>query len=367
MKTAITAAIAALAISAIGITFAARDGSGTYTLPAGNPVSTGTTISSTWANNTLTDIATALTNSIAKDGQTVATANLPMGGFKHTNVADATSRNQYATAGQSQDWDMQTLSSVSGTDTIVGSLTPSITGYQTGMPISFIPASTNTGATTLSINGLSARGIVKWDGDALAAGDLVADVPAFVVTSATQFVLLNPQSGNLSNGVAVSDLARLSQANTFTAQSQGASTTSGGVLWVEDSDAGVNGKAWGIWANGGAPQFFLWNDAHNATTPFISVARSGTTVDSLTLQGTSINLQGTTVLANGTAVSVSGHTHATTDITSGTLAIARGGTGTTDGTARNITGKAGTTKTLLPNASCPPASGGVDGQIWYCY
>jgi hypothetical protein len=53
-----------------------RNGTGTYNLPAGNPVSTGTTISSTWANNTLTDMATAITGSIASDGQTVITGAL---------------------------------------------------------------------------------------------------------------------------------------------------------------------------------------------------------------------------------------------------------------------------------------------------
>ena len=54
----------------------ARNGSGTYSLVAGNPVVTGTTISSTWANNTLTDIATALTGSVAADGQTPITGPL---------------------------------------------------------------------------------------------------------------------------------------------------------------------------------------------------------------------------------------------------------------------------------------------------
>jgi hypothetical protein len=53
-----------------------RNGSGVYNLPAGNPVVTGTTISSTWANNTLTDIATALSNSISADGQTPITGAL---------------------------------------------------------------------------------------------------------------------------------------------------------------------------------------------------------------------------------------------------------------------------------------------------
>lgn len=67
-----------------------RNGTGTYTLPAGNPVVTGTTISSTWANNTLSDIATALTQSLAKDGQTVPTANIPMGSFKITGLGAPT-------------------------------------------------------------------------------------------------------------------------------------------------------------------------------------------------------------------------------------------------------------------------------------
>ncbi len=45
-----------------------RDSNGTYSLPAGNPVVTLTTIASTWANSTLGDIATALTGSLARDG-----------------------------------------------------------------------------------------------------------------------------------------------------------------------------------------------------------------------------------------------------------------------------------------------------------
>jgi hypothetical protein len=65
-----------------------RNGSGVYTLPAGNPVVTGTTISSTWANSTLTNIASALTDSLAADGQTTATGNLKMGNNRITGLAD---------------------------------------------------------------------------------------------------------------------------------------------------------------------------------------------------------------------------------------------------------------------------------------
>ena len=67
-----------------------RNGTGTYNLPAGNPVVTGTTISSTWANTTLTDIATALTGSLASDGQTPATGNLDMNSNKIVNLAAGT-------------------------------------------------------------------------------------------------------------------------------------------------------------------------------------------------------------------------------------------------------------------------------------
>ena len=67
-----------------------RNGSGIYSLAAGNPVVTGTTVSSTWANSTLTDIASALTTSIASDGQTVISANIPMNSKKLTGLAAPT-------------------------------------------------------------------------------------------------------------------------------------------------------------------------------------------------------------------------------------------------------------------------------------
>jgi hypothetical protein len=67
-----------------------RNGSGTYSLPAGNPVVTGTTIASNWANTTLTDIATALTGSLASDGQTPATGNLDLNSYKLVNLAAGT-------------------------------------------------------------------------------------------------------------------------------------------------------------------------------------------------------------------------------------------------------------------------------------
>jgi microcystin-dependent protein len=74
-----------------------RNGSGTYNLPAGNPVVTATTITSAWANTTLSDIASALTGSLAADGQTPATGNLNMNTNRITNVVDPTLSQDAAT------------------------------------------------------------------------------------------------------------------------------------------------------------------------------------------------------------------------------------------------------------------------------
>jgi hypothetical protein len=74
-----------------------RNGSGTYNLPAGNPVITGTTISTTWANTTLTDIGTALTGSVASDGQTPMTGSLNLNTNKIVNLGTPTADQDAAT------------------------------------------------------------------------------------------------------------------------------------------------------------------------------------------------------------------------------------------------------------------------------
>jgi hypothetical protein len=77
-----------------------RNGSGIYNLPTGNPVVTGTTITSNWGNTTMSDIATALTGSLAADGQTPVTGNLQMGSNKITGMANGTASTDAATFGQ---------------------------------------------------------------------------------------------------------------------------------------------------------------------------------------------------------------------------------------------------------------------------
>ena len=65
-----------------------RNGSGTYSLPSGNPVVTGTTISSTVHNATMTDIGNEISNSLDKDGQTVITGTIDFNAQKLVLDAD---------------------------------------------------------------------------------------------------------------------------------------------------------------------------------------------------------------------------------------------------------------------------------------
>jgi hypothetical protein len=74
-----------------------RNGSGTYTLPAGNPVVTGTTITSSWANTTMQNIADGLTQSVASDGQTPMSGALNMATNKITSLGTPTASTDAAT------------------------------------------------------------------------------------------------------------------------------------------------------------------------------------------------------------------------------------------------------------------------------
>lgn len=55
-----------------------RDANGNYTLPAGNPVVTQTNISSAWANDTMSDMGTEMTDSLSRSGKGGMTGPFPI-------------------------------------------------------------------------------------------------------------------------------------------------------------------------------------------------------------------------------------------------------------------------------------------------
>lgn len=160
-----------------------RNGSGTYSRAVSAYVY-GTIISQTDVNAEMDDIATALTASLAKDGQTTPTANLPMGTYRHTGVGAAAARTDYARASQVQDGDLTELASVAGTNTVTATAPISLAAYAVGQVFQFVPANTNTGAVTLNLSSIGA-GAVQLRGKALVGSELVAGVPVTVFVTAT--------------------------------------------------------------------------------------------------------------------------------------------------------------------------------------
>lgn len=143
----------------------------------------------------MSDIATALTASIAKDGQTTPTANLPMGGYKHTSVAVAAALTDYARTDQVQNGAFQWLSSVSGADTITASATPTPAAYAAGQTWRFVSSGANTGAVTLNISSLGARAVTKNGSTALSANDIPSGAVVEVTDDGTRLQLKSVNTG----------------------------------------------------------------------------------------------------------------------------------------------------------------------------
>jgi hypothetical protein len=209
----------------------ARNGSGTYSLYSpGNPAVTGTVISSTTHNNTLNDIATALTQSIASTGVTTPTANLPMGTYRHTGVGNATAQACYASVTDVQNGSLVTLSSVSGADTITATAPLTVAAYAAGQRFQFVSAGANTGAVTLNVSSLGAKAITKLGATALAAGDIPNAALVEVVYDGTQFQIVGGLQ--LFKGAAAATVDLLTGANIASASTINLDTATGNRVHV---------------------------------------------------------------------------------------------------------------------------------------
>lgn len=118
----------------------------------------GINITDTRMDAEMDGFATGLSNCIAKDGQSTATANLPMGGFRHTDIGNASARNHYAAVGQVQDGGFVWGGTAAGTaDALTITTSPVTTAYASGQRFVFIPGSDNTGTATLNVNSLAQK------------------------------------------------------------------------------------------------------------------------------------------------------------------------------------------------------------------
>jgi hypothetical protein len=72
--------------------------------------------------------------------------------------------------------------------------TASFTSYTDGIVLYWIPANTNTGASTININGLGVINITNADGSALLAGEIIANVPATILIKGGAAILVSATS-----------------------------------------------------------------------------------------------------------------------------------------------------------------------------
>lgn len=71
-------------------------------------------------------------------------------------------------------------------------LTQAPAEYVEGLSVTFRPANSNTGPSTLNVNGLGVKAILRWDGNPLQAGDLLASSMADLRYDGLAFRLTNP-------------------------------------------------------------------------------------------------------------------------------------------------------------------------------
>ena len=170
----------------------AYNGSGTFLInTAGQPVVAGTVISSTTFNALTADLATGLSTVITKDGQTTVTANIPMASFKFTGLGVGSAATDSATLSQVQSTVTKLLASVSGTDTVTATASPTLTAYAAGQMFYLVAAGDNTTSVTLNIDALGAKAVTRDGSVALAAADIKSGEVVVVVYDGTRFQVVS--------------------------------------------------------------------------------------------------------------------------------------------------------------------------------
>lgn len=145
-------------------------------------------------------IAAALNNRIFADGTKVPTANLPMGGFRHTGVGNGAARDDYASIGQIQDGGIDYVNSTGSANAYAVAIAPAFPAYAEGMMVVFKANFANTGGATLNVNGLGAKTILKIGQAALASGDIEAGDIIACRYDGTNFQMLTVPRAIISAG-----------------------------------------------------------------------------------------------------------------------------------------------------------------------
>ncbi len=170
------------------------NGSGVYSAPASpgafNPaVAAGSADPSSW-NTLLTDISTALSTAICRDGQTTITANIPFNTKKITGLAPGTLLTDAANISQIVSSSLTGAADTGSANAYAIAPTVAISAYAAYQSFQFVAANANTTTSTLAVSGLAVKTIKRPNGDNLAANDILAGATCDVIYDGTNFVLI---------------------------------------------------------------------------------------------------------------------------------------------------------------------------------
>jgi len=262
-----------------------RNGSGVYTLPAGNPVVTGTVISTSWANNTMNDLASAMTDSVAADGQTPMTGPLNLNNNKVTNLANASLTGDAVNYGQFSTPTFTGAVTCSSTLTVTGDTTMSGTGQLK------IPNGTTGQRSATPVSGMIRFNstLNVYEGYTSLTGATISTI-TFVTTTAT---LTTATAHGLSTGntVFITGTTPAAYSGTFVITVTGTTTFTYTMLSTPSGNATVMGSyVYGNWAQigggatgAGGDQIFVENGVTVTANYTLSTNKNAMSVGPITI------------------------------------------------------------------------------------
>ena len=282
-----------------------RNGSGVYSLPAGNPVVTGTVISTSWANNTMNDLASAMTDSVAADGQTPMTGPLNLNSNKIVNLATGTTSNDAINYTQFNTPTFGGAVVCSSTLTVTGATalnsTLSVTGDTTmagNLAVNGTGQIKLPNGTTAQRSATPAVGSVRYnttlqtfEGYSTYSGQTISTI----TNSTTTATLTTATNHNLTSGtfVTVSGATPSAYNGTFSITVTGDATftytmltdPAGSATVVGSYKVGVWGQIGGGATGNGGDQVFVENSQTVTASYEIPVGKNASTVSPITING----------------------------------------------------------------------------------
>lgn len=212
------------------------------------------------------NLAQGLTNCITRDGQSTPTADLPMGGRRHTNVGNATSSNQYASVAQIQAGSIFSAADTGAANAYAIAPTPSVAAYTSGQVFWIRIANTNTGASTINVSGLGVKNIKVGEAD-VAAGQLAAGQVYGVQYDGTDFQLID------SGPIVSASLSPSVQQSIFEPGDFTWSMRTSKTGWVLGDGRTIGNAASGATSRANADTILLFTELWNNTSSTVSGGR----------------------------------------------------------------------------------------------